>query len=272
MRLMPAPQHLRRLFRASAVLTAACLLATALLCTVPAEARASDTSDFIASISEQARDIAADSDLYASVMIAQAVLESGSGTSALSQPPYNNLFGIKGSYGGSSVTMGTAEDDGTGSHYGIDAEFRSYPSAYESMLDYADLLTNAMGGYYAPARRSRCASYVDACDYLQGRYATDTSYSVKLQTIIATYGLTRYDAPSATITASRIAVPTPLVASPQATLQVEWSSQPDEASARASEAPTVADPVDNWSAGEIAFALAMLLAEGLVVFALVRGA
>lgn len=56
------------------------------------------TEDFIASISPTASQIAKDADLYASVMIAQAVLESNSGQSKLSQAPYYNFFGIKGNY------------------------------------------------------------------------------------------------------------------------------------------------------------------------------
>ena len=51
-------------------------------------------------------------DLYASVMIAQAILESGAGQSSLSSYPHYNLFGIKGSYAGQSTVMQTWEDDG----------------------------------------------------------------------------------------------------------------------------------------------------------------
>ncbi len=47
-----------------------------------------------------------ENDLYASVMIAQAILESGGGQSRLSQAPYFNLFGIKGTYQGQGVAFG----------------------------------------------------------------------------------------------------------------------------------------------------------------------
>ena len=73
-----------------------------------------ETERFIAMIGEQARQIGQEHNLYASVMIAQAILESGSGNSQLAQAPYNNLFGIKGAYKGNSVTFNTQEDDGTG--------------------------------------------------------------------------------------------------------------------------------------------------------------
>lgn len=151
------------------------------------------TERFIALIGEQARKVAADHDVYASVMIAQAILESGSGSSALSQAPYNNLFGIKGSYQGRSVTMPTSEDDGTGSLYGIDASFRAYGSPYESMVDYADLVGKSP--VYKAARRDTAATPADAARALQGTYATDTSYAAKLVGLIETYHLTDYDKP-----------------------------------------------------------------------------
>ena len=154
------------------------------------------TREFIASIGEQSRKIAWDNDLYASVMIAQAILESGSGSSRLSKPPNNNLFGIKGSYQGESVSLPTQEDDGTGNCYTITAQFRKYPSTAESLQDYADLLTKTNAAYYAPARKSNAKTYVEACDYLQGHYATGTQYSRSLQSLITTYDLTQYDEPA----------------------------------------------------------------------------
>ena len=153
------------------------------------------TEEFIATIGEQAREIAGNSGLYASVMIAQAILESGSGSSGLSKPPYNNLFGIKGTYHGSSVSMMTQEDDGTGYHYDIMSAFRSYPSTRESLQDYADLLTVSMASFYAPAWKANAKTYVEACDYLQGHYATSTTYSASLQGLILAYDLERFDHP-----------------------------------------------------------------------------
>lgn len=154
------------------------------------------TEEFIDSIGEQARQIASANGLYASVMIAQAILESGSGSSSLSKPPYNNLFGIKGSYKGSSVYLPTQEDDGTGRHYDIVAAFRSYPSTRESLEDYAYLLTVSMGSFYAPAWKANAATYADASDYLQGHYATATTYSASLQGLIVAYDLEQYDHPA----------------------------------------------------------------------------
>ena len=170
---------------------------TEIVPTVPASVLPNPTTEeFIASIGEQARQIGQENGLYASVMIAQAILESGSGGSGLSKPPYNNLFGIKGSYKGSAVYMLTSEDDGSGNYYDIVAAFRSYPSTRESLQDYADLLTKSMGDFYAPAWKANAATYKDACDYLQGHYATSTSYSSSLQGLIIAYDLEQFDHPA----------------------------------------------------------------------------
>ncbi|MEA4829006.1 MAG: glucosaminidase domain-containing protein, partial [Enterococcus thailandicus] len=64
---------------------------------------------FIDSVAPSARTLASQNDLYASVMIAQAIVESGWGKSQLASAPNYNLFGIKGSYNGQSVTFPTAE-------------------------------------------------------------------------------------------------------------------------------------------------------------------
>lgn len=153
------------------------------------------TEKFISLVGESARTIAAENDLYASVMIAQAILESASGNSTLAQAPNNNLFGIKGTYHGNSVQLPTREDDGTGATYTIMSDFRQYETVDESLSDYADLPSNSMGDFYAGARKSNSDSFVDACDFLVGRYATDIFYSEKLQDLIETYDLTRFDVP-----------------------------------------------------------------------------
>ena len=151
------------------------------------------TEQFISQIGEEARKLCQENDLYASVMIAQAVVESASGSSGLSCEPYNNLFGIKGAYDGKSVRIKTQEDDGEGHLETIVAEFRKYPTMLESLEDYVGLLTN--NSLYNPVKKSNTRSYEDACDYLQGRYATSTSYSRTLKAYIDTYDLTQFDVP-----------------------------------------------------------------------------
>ncbi|QCA29467.1 glucosaminidase domain-containing protein [Vagococcus xieshaowenii] len=161
--------------------------------------RKGNTQTFIDSIASQAQAVAAANDLYASVMIAQACLETGYGTSSLSQAPNYNLFGIKGAYNGRYVTMQTWEDDGKGNAYWIDANFRKYPSFKEAFNDNAHVLktTSFSSGhyYYAGAWKSQTTSYKEATAWLTGRYATDTGYGGKLNAIIETYQLSQYDSP-----------------------------------------------------------------------------
>lgn len=156
-----------------------------------------NTKEFINFIAEDAREIAGDNDLYASVMMAQAILETGSGSSGLGKAPHFNLFGIKGSYNGEYATMLTEEDDGTGTRYTISSQFRSYPSYRESMEDYATvMLEQPRPGFYSRTYKRNSNSYRDATAFLQGTYATDTQYASKLNSIIESNNLTQYDTPS----------------------------------------------------------------------------
>ena len=146
-------------------------------------------------------------DVYTSVMIAQAALESAWGTSGLSAEPNHNLFGVKGSYNGQSVNMYTLEDSGAQHYYGIYDNFRKYPSYKESMDDYVAKISNGIQGspyFYSGAWKSRTNSYKDATRYLTGRYATDSAYYAKLNRIIEQYGLTKYDTGTATTIAADI--------------------------------------------------------------------
>ena len=155
-----------------------------------------DPAAFISQICGYATEVAAANDLYASVMMAQAILESGWGASTLTTTA-NNMFGIKGSYNGQYVTMDTYEDDGSGNYYLISAKFRKYPSLKESFEDNAYVLCNTSFSsgnyYYSGAWKSNTTSYTQATAWLQGRYATDTSYASKLNNLISTYNLTQYD-------------------------------------------------------------------------------
>ena len=157
------------------------------------------TEVFISQIGETARQLGQENDLYASVMIAQAILESNSGRSALSAAPHHNLFGIKGQYAGQSAKMATLEDDGQGNTYNVNAEFRSYPSYVESLQDYVAILKHSR---YTYAWKSNTTSYMNATAALTGVYATDTSYNVKLNNLIQQYNLTQYDVPGTQTTSA----------------------------------------------------------------------
>ena len=154
------------------------------------------TEEFIQTIGADAQYIAWNEGLYASVMIAQAILETGSGNSQLARPPHHNLFGIKGSYQGKNVTFNTQEDKGNGELYTIKSAFRQYPSYKESLEDYASLLKKGISGnpsFYQATWKEHAPTYKEATKALTGKYATDTSYDRKLNALIETYNLTVYD-------------------------------------------------------------------------------
>lgn len=153
-------------------------------------------SEFIDILGEYAKTVAKEQNLYASVMIAQAALETGFGQSSLSSVPNHNLYGMKGSYQGSSVTMPTKEYSQSKGWYTVHAQFKKYPSYLESLLDHASYIRRGPSwapNYYSGVWLENTSSYRDATASLQGRYATDPNYANKLNTIIERYQLTRYD-------------------------------------------------------------------------------
>ncbi|WP_105995922.1 glucosaminidase domain-containing protein [Staphylococcus agnetis] len=156
-----------------------------------------ETRAFINKIAPHAHHIAKNEGIYASVMIAQAVLESDSGRSDLSKAPNHNLFGMKGQYQGASVPFQTLESDGK-HMYQITADFRKYPSDKESLNDYASLIKNGIDGnptIYKNVWKSQSNNYKKAAQGLVGTYATDPDYDQKLIHLIETYDLERYDNP-----------------------------------------------------------------------------
>lgn len=158
-----------------------------------------DPQTFINIIAQQAKSVADANDLYVSVMIAQAIIESGWGSSTLSKAPNYNLFGIKGSYNGQTVYMSTLEYL-NGQWVTKNEPFKKYPSFAESFADNAATLRNVsfQSGvyYYSGAWKSNTKSYRDATAWLTGRYATDPNYASKLNSIIEMYRLTRFDSPA----------------------------------------------------------------------------
>lgn len=149
---------------------------------------------FIRKIAPSAVFIANEYGIYPSVMIAQAALESSWGQSNLATE-YNNLMGTKGSYNGESVTMNTREDVGGESVY-INAGFSVYDSWGASLARYGSLMRNGLewnAEFYQGTWRENTNSYTDATAWLQGRYASDTSYASKLNGTIASFNLEQYD-------------------------------------------------------------------------------
>lgn len=150
-----------------------------------------NVQSFLNTIGPVAQQVAQENGIYASVMIAQAALESGWGNSALSTQGHN-LFGVKWNGTGNYVTMPTQEYYG-GQWHTINAKFQSYNSYYDSLTGYAQLIKNN----FPNSTRANAATPQIAAANLKygvyGSYATDPNYANSLDRMISDYGLTRYD-------------------------------------------------------------------------------
>lgn len=180
--------------RATAVAGTSMILAPVVGAAVPAQAESSQQA-FINEIGNSAAAVANSNDMYASVMIAQALLESSCGSSGLASAPNYNLFGVKGSYNGQSVYMPTKEYL-DGQWVTVTAAFRSYNSYAESFQDHANVIRSTAFGdtyHYSGVWKSNTSSYRDATAALAGSYATDPGYAEKLNWLIEAYNLTQYD-------------------------------------------------------------------------------
>ncbi|PKR86090.1 hypothetical protein CWO92_06880 [Heyndrickxia camelliae] len=148
---------------------------------------------FISEIAPHAQQIKKNFNILASLVIAQACLESNYGKSGLAVKG-KNLFGVKGSYNGQSVTMQTTEYKGN-KPYRVDAAFRKYPSWYESLCDLANLYVNGVSW-----DRNKYKNIIGETDYKKAAknvqadgYATDPNYANKLIKVIEDNNLTQYD-------------------------------------------------------------------------------
>jgi flagellum-specific peptidoglycan hydrolase FlgJ len=146
---------------------------------------------FLDAITPLAVSSAAEHCLPASVTIAQAVHESGWGTSDKARD-LHNLFGMKARDPAEGVASPTWEVV-DGQVIAIVAPFRSYGSWQESVADHDDRLAN--DPMYAAARavrRDRDA-FVGAMAPI---YATDPTYARRLEALIEDYDLDAFDGPA----------------------------------------------------------------------------
>lgn len=128
------------------------------------------------------------SGILASLTASQAFIESNRGNSGLTVKA-NNLFGMKGTYQGQSVTMKTKEFSG-GKYIVVDAAFRKYPSWEASISDHSSLF-NRLDRY---KNLRGLKDYVLACKYVQADgYATSPSYADTLIRTIEKYKLYEWD-------------------------------------------------------------------------------
>jgi flagellum-specific peptidoglycan hydrolase FlgJ len=120
----------------------------------------------------------------ASIILGQALLESGSGTGTLSVQA-NNHFGIKCHKDWLGQTVKYDDD-------AVDECFRKYYNASDSFRDHALFLTNRPR--YAPLFKLNKTDYKAWAKGLKAAgYATDTLYPTKLIALIERYQLYKYD-------------------------------------------------------------------------------
>lgn len=126
-----------------------------------------------------------------SITIAQAILESNFGKSALAKD-YHNLFGIKAKHG---VVLPTKEVNEHNKVVTVKATFATYKNDTASVMDHTQLMlmgTSENKKRYLAVRQAK--DYKVAASALQAAgYATDTDYAPKLVSVIETYNLNRYD-------------------------------------------------------------------------------
>lgn len=125
-----------------------------------------------------------------STVIAQAIIESASGTSSLGYK-YHNYFGMKcgSSWRGKSVNLSTKEEYTVGTLTNIKANFRVYDSMAEGVAGYYDFINTKR---YANLKEAR--DYKEYAKYLKlDGYATSSSYVNTLCSVVSKYDLTKYD-------------------------------------------------------------------------------
>lgn len=157
-----------------------------------------NVEEFLEQYSDSFMYVANEYNLYASVMIAQAGLESAWGSSIIG----NNLFGIKcynREYGCSDNLTTNEEVDGK--IITIKDSFQLSPEGGKigAIKLYVDFLYNgsAFPNSSRKLTKSYHKTYKSAVNSLitDLKYATDTSYVNKIINIIETYNLTKYDTP-----------------------------------------------------------------------------
>ena len=129
--------------------------------------------------------------LYPSVVIAQAICESGWGQSTIMMKA-NAIFGIKAtaSWKGKVYNTNTQECYDGSTYTNITACFRAYDSLAESISDYFDLITKVERYRKACVANSplECITAIK-----NGGYATSPTYINTIMSIINSNGLTKYD-------------------------------------------------------------------------------
>lgn len=158
---------------------------------------------FIQTVAEGAQEMQAETGISAALTIAQAILESGWGSSELARMA-NNLFGMKTSLSGNTWEGSSWDGKSSYTKYSyewirgrkvlVSSAFRAYPSISASIRDHAYYLLNAKNGSERRYAGISGASYEDAAKLLvRGGYATDPAYGDQVSKLVKQYGLDKYD-------------------------------------------------------------------------------
>lgn len=137
--------------------------------------------------------LANNNNLFASIMLSQAIAESGWGQSELAMKA-NNLFGVK----ADSSWIGEIYEKDTnefvdGKSITVKAKFRRYPSQVDSLKDYVNKITGNPDRYIN-VLKSKAQTFENAAQALQkGGYATDPNYAINLINRIKNYNLNALD-------------------------------------------------------------------------------
>lgn len=152
---------------------------------------------FLQDVGPVAAKVAKENNIYASVMLAQAALESGWGQSGLAVYGHN-LFGVKYTGHGDYITMPTQECY-NGQWCTINAKFQKYDSWYDSLTDYARLIRSNWPGSTRDEASTPQVATANLSHGVYGAYATDPNYANSLDNMIATYNLTQFDSYSGSV-------------------------------------------------------------------------
>ena len=150
-----------------------------------------DKLRFLAELAPAVQRFSSRTGLPASVLLAQAILESDWGRSALARQ-HNNYFGIKARSrpNGSAVADYSTIEYTAGRPRREKARFAHFDSLDACLDDYARILSLPR---YARARAVAANPFAFAVELQRCGYATDPRYARKLALLIRRYKLTHYD-------------------------------------------------------------------------------
>ena len=149
------------------------------------------TDEYIAAMGPIAQADYSRNGVFASVTLAQSIIESGWGKSGLTQKS-NNMFGIKcNGWDGECISYGTFEY-GSNGYYDIVDKFRKYPTVEDSVNDHSLFLKN--NSRYPKAGVFDATTYQEQIRAIhRAGYATAPNYASVIINMIEDYNLDEWD-------------------------------------------------------------------------------